>query len=328
MNSFKSKILKIDSSQATTYLNNEKTAFRTQFQDISIENDESIVYSLISAVIPYSWYSVHKGNNVLDYSITTNNITTQHTILMAYGNYSASEYLKEFLIILNNPNIIILYHRIQNRFSFEYTLINSSMKFLFKTGPNALKSMHRFLGFELKDVDINRTTSTQCVIMNDIFYLYLKTDLGSSIIDCVDIDNVLEVIPINISPLQFIDYHPININKYLLNAKTLSDITISLQTNKHEVLDLNNIPFYITIKIDIVKNDHHDIAYSKEDPRNQININEETNLEIFSKNPNLLKQQPLESAGISMNDYLEYLNLESMLKKINKKESKLKNKRK
>ena len=321
MNTFKSKILKIDSSQATSYLNEEKTAFRTQFNtNISIEHDEAIIYSLISCVVPYSWYSTNKNNNVLDYSI--NNV--QHTILMAYGNYSATEYLKEFLIILNVNNLEMNYHRIQNKFSFKTTTPNSIIKFLFKTGVNTSKSCHKFLGFGHEDIEINNNgiTSSQSILMNEIYYLNLKTDLGSSVIESNDVNNILEVIPINVSPLAYIDYHPINTQRYILNSRSLNDITINLVDNNHLPLDLNNLPFYITIKIEVIINENH----QKDDPRSKI-INDQTNLEMFTQNPDLLKSTS-ETNPISMNDYLDYLNLESMIRKINLKEKKLKAKNK
>ena len=90
MQSIKNYPFKIDSSNVSSYYNAFKTSFLYQLSEpVSCINGESILYSLISATIPYSFYGLNKWNCNLDIRETINNLPVIRTVIIPHGNYDA-----------------------------------------------------------------------------------------------------------------------------------------------------------------------------------------------------------------------------------------------
>jgi len=321
---YKSKILKIDSSKATQYYNAQQTSFLFQLEaPISVTNSETIVYSLTNAYIPYSFYSVNINNCMLDIQETYTGVlqsstTIRRFIKLPYGNYNANDFMRMLLSLLNVTNNIhytIIYNKISNTYSISSSL-NTDSVFLFQSGLHALQSCHTFLGFPQLDTIINSTPfQTGCITMNDIYYFQIKSDIGSGINFMMsdNSDGILDVVPIADQPMSFITYNPINPSKFLLLNNSLNSIKIGLTDNHNRIVDLNGIPFLLTIKIDIidsVENGMH-VGNGRDD---MVQDHEKTNLEYFMEKPALV--QP--AATINIQDLVEYNLIQKMLKKVKK----------
>lgn len=308
---YKSKVLKIDSSKAKQYYNEEQTAFLFQLENpISVSNNELIVYSLVSAYIPYSFYSVNSNNNKLDVRETTSNVTTTRSVEIPHGNYSANEFSRTLSQLLNTSTIT--YHFVYNKINNTYSVSCSAASiFLFQTGTHASQSCHTFLGFPAYDTIINsQPFSTGCITMNDIYYFQINTDIGSNNIMTADgSDGIMDIIPISNEPMSFISYNPINPSKFLLMSDTLNNLKIALTDNKNRPVDLNGIPFMLTIRIDIVQNENAGMGREGIDASH-----EKTNLEYFMENPAMV--QP--ATTVNVNDLVEYDLIKKMLKKVKK----------
>lgn len=297
-----SNIIKIDSSQAINYYNDYKTSFQAKFDEINCDTDQYILYNLISISIPYSFYSCNNSNNVLDLIEISNSITTHRTILMEHGNYSTSDFSKKLLEELNGVNQIvyyIVYLKIPNRYHISVNN-GSSCIMLFNTGANRNRSIHNFLGFSSIDVTINSSNpviSNQCVVMNEIYYLQLKSDLGTQTMLMSDgTDSILDIIPVASIPYSIINYSPINQQKFTYSNRSLSSISISLLDNLGNDIDLNNVSYYMTFNIEI---HHRDIDVN--DPRES-----KSNLEIFYDDPTLLNKDINGSMQPSLPEYNDY----------------------
>jgi hypothetical protein len=244
--------------------------------------------------------------------------------------------------LLNTPDIDnihmvqydIKYNKIQNTYSF-HVLTDCLTVFLFQTGENKHNSCHKFLGFDEDDIHIGHDIiieSDNVVTMNTIYYLQIKSDLGNHMVMSDNSDNIFEIIPIPSQPYSFISYNPVEINKYLTHEKQLSHIEITLLDNDQNFINLNNIPFYLTIKLEVVANESFNIPYSKGGRE------EKTNLEMLTENPSII-DTPQPQEALTLNDKIEFdkeeedkkqkmsihelidlKNLENMLKVIKKKQ--------
>ena len=124
---FKTKLLKLDSSKARVYYNAEKTSFQFQLeQAISVTNAESIVYSLLSAYIPYSFYSVNSQNNWLDIEEAIGTTKTTRSLEIPHGNYSAIDFARTLMGLLNKVTFKyeILYNKYNSFRMFSLLLLH------------------------------------------------------------------------------------------------------------------------------------------------------------------------------------------------------------
>jgi hypothetical protein len=325
---YQSKIIKIDSNNATKYENEYKTSFFYQFDEINTYQHQSIIYSVLNCSIPYSFYAVNKNNQYLDVEEKINDETNQRTVVIPAGNYSAIDFARTLKELLNeNSNVIyeITYNKVNNRYFISITTPDTSAIFKFETGENNNESCYRFLGMLKADIIINHVPllSFNSIIMNDISYLQIRSDLGTNILSSTNEDNIMEIIPINAAPYGYISYAPYQPNKYLLQSKSLNSISISLLDNKNNPVNLNGLGFLITIKIDFLDNKENNIPFAegrKTQQQQQLLMNHEdkTNLQIISENPSSINiatpQDP-----ISVSDWIDYQNIKKMIKQLNKK---------
>lgn len=327
MSQYRSKILKLDSSKASTYYNQYKTSFSFDVNPpLSVSSDQVLVYSLLNAWIPYSFYAVNKYNQYLDVSETINGVTSTRTVLFPAGNYSANDWARTFTISMSTQNIkyACTYNRNNNRFVMS-TSLNTSSTFLLATGPNASTSCRKLLGLDKVDTIVDYDgILTGLVTMNDIYYFQIKTNIGdsASFITADETDSILEIIPVSSEPLSFISYSPYQPNKFLLHSNSLTDIRISLVDNYGREVNLNGIPFIITIKVDIIEPE--DAGMKKPIGRGaEMPDQSKTNLQLFNENPRLINTNIPAKHGVNLQDYIEYNLINEMLAKVrNKKRSK------
>ena len=347
--SYKTKLIKIDSSKASHYYNDFHTDFMFLLEPpICVGNDEAIVYSLLNAWVPYSFYSVNQYNQYLDVVIvqkdlanSTNTKTFEESIIIPSGNYSTYDFAKTITMELNDAytgvggmvgnQFNVVYNRINNTFNISFTssdLVNGVddyCVFQFASGDNEHRSCHKLMGFEMEDIHIESGTthSTGLVLMNDIAYLQIKSDIGLSntIITGDETDSILEIIPVSSEPLSFISYAPFIPTKFLLHNNNLNAIKISLIDNYGRDVNLNNIPFLITLKIDLITTEEAGVPKSLSradaDELAQGPEQNKSNLEMIVENPNLINKAP-ERTPLSVADLIEYRLLNEELEKVNR----------
>jgi hypothetical protein len=311
----KIQIVSINSQKATKILNQYGTALMVQFDQIASDSDEILFYSIQSAVIPYSWYGVNHNNKVLDideYDISGN--INHRTIILSEGNYSASEYVSSLLGILNsniNFQYDIKYSKINNKFQFRILTLNCHAIFLFKSGSNSDVNNNTFLGFS-KDIDVeinNHGVVGGMVSMSNIYHINLKSDIAQSNILTGDgADDLFEIIPINTSPLSFIQFNPVEPVKYRLNASSINCIKISLEDNNGYELNLNGMPWIVNIRIETIKDPTQQPQPREPEPETE---QEQTALERIQENPNIISKA--EPDPLNDQSYKEYNIITQML---------------
>lgn len=323
MSSFNSKIIKIDSSTADIYLNSYGTKFITSFDPITVLPHQSILYSLQTVNVPYSYYSVNQNNQYLDLYENVSGAQRTRTIIIPQGNYSATQYQTVLLSLLNSSFITytMSYNIIQNKYTIGISTPYTLVRFLYHSGTNASLSNYKFLGFRKEDIQISTISnviSTNAVVMSDIYYLQLKSDLGNVVLSNQGDDLILEIIPIPTQPFSFIHHKGNDNNKFLLSDRSLSHIMISLLDNNNNEVDLNGVTFHITIKIDIVNNDDNKIPYSMGRPNNDndngTNQEPSNTFEMIKQQPTIIQNASLEKYPMmSNNDFIDLYHIQEMI---------------
>jgi hypothetical protein len=187
------------------------------------------------------------------------------------------------------------------------------------------------MGCSTNDLLISPSVSTGIIFMNDIAYFQIKTDIGESntVITGDDLGNLLDIIPVSSEPLSYISYSPFQPNKFLLHNTNLNGIKIALIDNMGRDVNLNGVPFLLTIKIDLVTPEEAGIPKSlgrdAEEVQEFQGQQGKTNLQIISENPSIIAR-PAEQNPLSLSDWIEYNLINKELAKVNKQMKSKKNK--
>jgi hypothetical protein len=106
--------------------------------------------------------------------------------------------------------------------------------------------------------------------------------------------------------------------QFLLHSNSLTDIRISLVDNYGREVNLNGIPFIITIKVDIIEPE--DAGMKKPIGRGaEMPDQSKTNLQLFNENPRLINTNIPAKHGVNLQDYIEYNLINEMLDKVRRK---------
>ena len=86
-----SRVIFINSANATTIFNNVRTNFEFVIEEpIIVPNHHSIVLSLMSAEIPFSFYRFNNRNNTIQYEISAVGVPASYNVGVPFGPGSAT----------------------------------------------------------------------------------------------------------------------------------------------------------------------------------------------------------------------------------------------
>ena len=164
-----SRVLYINSKDATTFFNNNQSDFVFSLQEpIVVPEHHSMLMSVFSAEIPYSFYNFRVGVNCrLDYAVTPVNVVADYdangfldltpvaaqSLILPEGNYTAVE-LADYLsnnVAAAGPvyPLEVLFDPIKLKFSFRCILKNLRVTLAMKNGASTAEDMNEELGFDL-----------------------------------------------------------------------------------------------------------------------------------------------------------------------------------
>ena len=276
-----SVLLHIDSRDASRYLQSDITSYY-QFllkDKVICPENQSLLVSLHSASIPYSFYNIRtQTNNTIDLRIsdytTGSPVGTQTAVLsLPAANYNAfsiadiistsipSLFVAHYSFVIN-----ISYDNDTNKLTFNLTPTNADaakvlrLEFLFSTGDNTKIACFTELGFKIEDVFMDKDTnltSTNCLDINgSIHGIFIRTNLTSkSILDSQNgnLSNILGRVPIDIQPGGVIFHRARDsIFHSIVKSKDITNLTIKLTDERNRLLDLNGLHFQVGIKIDFL----------------------------------------------------------------------------
>ena len=272
-----SKVIHINSIDATKQL---QSGYTTNFQYVLDEQfkcpqNQSMLISLHSATIPYSFYNIRAGVNDKVYieNVTdTGNgvlVTTIYTIVLEEGNYTANSLAKEMnskFIDANlgaNGGLNVSYDRTKMKYKYEYSNfnINTSINFRF---DYAKDTAHIELGFNANDYTIIKppthggTYSNNVPDVNgNIHGVFVRTNLsldGSYDSLTRGLSSILARVPITTNFGGVLFWTPQNghTHKILTNTQNIHTITIRLTDERNRLIDLNGLNFQVSIQFDFI----------------------------------------------------------------------------
>ena len=230
--------LYLNSKDADTVSNN---TYYFYIKNLEVSDNCYIYLSVQHASIPYSFYNINSYNNV--FNILMNNVSYSYTITP--GNYNINQlvsYLKKYM-----TNFDITYSSITNKL----TITHPNYDFIIMETSTCLS----ILGFdETNTYAITKTiTSPNRINLFQIECIRLHSNLITNNISksIENNSNILCCIPVNCGPNSIIEYQNVNNFRTNLFINIISMISISLIDNNNRPLDLNGLPFNLTIQLDI-----------------------------------------------------------------------------
>ena len=167
-----SRVLYINSKDATVFFNNNQSDFNFTLQEpIVVPEHHSMLMSVFSAEIPYSFYNFRVGVNCrLDYAVTTFGIVADYdangfldltpaaaqSLIIPEGNYNAVELantISQGVVAAGPINPLeVLFDPIKLKFSFRCVIPNLRVTMAMKNGAATGEDMNEELGFDLINV--------------------------------------------------------------------------------------------------------------------------------------------------------------------------------
>ena len=167
-----SRVLYINSKDATTFFNNNQSDFIFTLEEpIVVPDHHSMLMSVFSAEIPYSFYNFRVGVNCrLDYAVTAFGTPadydangfldltspTSNTLIIPEGNYTATELAQTISDGVVSPGpanpLEVKFDSIRLKFSFRCIIANLRITLAMKNGAATGEDMNEELGFDLINV--------------------------------------------------------------------------------------------------------------------------------------------------------------------------------
>jgi hypothetical protein len=236
----------LDSYFATLKKNNNAAECEFQLPVIYTARDSYIHLSLVSLVIPYSFYNINNTNNVFKYTILATGIT--HIRYIPVGNYNINQ-LTAWLQANMGNNMTVSYNSISNKITFSNAVSQFTITY---------NDFARILGFVQPTADIfeNTKLAPYCVNLYTIYNINVESNLVtynfSNVPTETTTQNILCSIPVITQPQGLISYENKSQYKTNLYVGELSVLKITLKDNRGNILDMNGCDYTMTLQIDSV----------------------------------------------------------------------------
>ena len=212
---------------------------------IEIPDGFHIYLSVVSCLIPYSFYNINSSNNTLFYSVGGGD---SNRLTIPIGNYNVNSLLSVLKTNISSA-FTITYDNIKNKFTFTHT----TNDFMFMSSSTCLQ----ILGFN-NNITILSTslslTSINCVNVYSIRSIQVNSNLITYNINKVQKNNfcILCSVPITCTPFSLIEY--INRTNFKTNLflNKISNIKIKLTDDNGNLIDLNGCHYSLTLQLDVV----------------------------------------------------------------------------
>lgn len=233
----------LDSRNAVSYNNNLTSDCYFYFNNrLEIPSQHTIYISVISASIPFSFYSITTSNNLFSYSINSIN----YFIIITPGNYNAIN-LISFMNSKLQSGLTCSYNQITNKITFSHT----TSEFII----NASSTCLGIFGIQKTFSSSSKTlTCENCLNLQTVQTIYMLTNLsiGNMCLCNLNQNNVLLSIPVESSPNSTIVYRNQNNFRNNLFTNNINFLNIRLTDQYHNPLELNGAHWVATLQLDVV----------------------------------------------------------------------------
>ena len=233
----------LNSKNADAYINGASDC-EYNLPLIEIPDGFHIYLSVVSCLIPFSFYNINNSNNNLYYSFDG---STMSNLTIPIGNYNVNDLVKYFKS--NMTGFAISYNQTSNKLTFTHYVNN----FMFMSNSTCLS----ILGFNDNTTVISTSlslTSINCVNVYNIKTIQVNSNLITYNINKVQRNNycILCSIPVSSQPFSLIEY--INRTNFRTNLflNRLQKLKIKLTDDNGNLIDLNGCHYTMTLQLDVI----------------------------------------------------------------------------
>ena len=260
-----SKTVYLDSRDATYYTSIsgndiETGSFVYQIPEpITLEDPtNSIVVSVTSAEVPYSWYNVNRSFNNDVFGFQEEPSGNNHKINISQKNHSATSLANEIAASLtsrsdSNSTYSVVYDVHFNKLIFTN---DSSQEF------GLHFDIHPFTGLLLGFTPVNHSSTSASLSSNKVLNvnsspnIYIDSNFlasEASILSSIDgMSGVLAKIQVDKEPNNMLFYNNNDTNNIVLRTDRISTIKLSLKDVYNNIIDLNGKHWSITLKFSFI----------------------------------------------------------------------------
>lgn len=239
----------LNSKYATMKPNGGDTGFcMFEYPNIVFQDGRSIYLSLVSAVIPYSFYSINSNNNGLH---IVDNSGGSYTFSVTPGNYNIYQ-LRTAILEELGGGWDLSYNAITNKVTFDLSASISSGFTIYADG-----TLNHALGFSDTTNTVSvagKATSTSGINLNQIRAINMEIDMPTPSINVAqpNNNNILATIPVAVQPYGMILWD--NPNQYKINmyCEKMNMIKVKFIDNLGNLINMNGVNWQATIQIDVV----------------------------------------------------------------------------
>lgn len=214
-----------------------------EFPSIVLEDGHYVYLSLVSATIPYSFYSFNDNNSSLSLQDASG---TNFNFQVPNGNYNIYQ-LKSAILAELGGGWDMSYNVVSNKVTISNSLRDFSMN------P---ASMNHALGFSDTTTLFSsgrQLTSNQCINLNQIRAINVEIDMPASTMNVAQPlnQNILATIPVVCQPYGMIQYE--NPNGFRINmfCSQMNMIRVKFLDNQGNLINMNGVNWQATLQIDM-----------------------------------------------------------------------------
>lgn len=234
----KTKIFNVSSHNADN--GSFQSVVRVQIPtDTLYQHAQRIYIRVLHAEVPNSFYVINYTNNIFILDATAYSIPV--------GNYNVSNFIVQLLSLLP-----VGYTATFNSITNKITLTHSTTDFTINSSNSTINAV-----IGLGNVDINSTALNLIFPYPVNFIPYPRINFRSDFLKFGNYNNtdgssdIFLSLQNNAGQNSYINYVNQAQTKFLLTDKTLTNMLIRVTTDNNELINFNNIPFYLTFQIDI-----------------------------------------------------------------------------
>lgn len=213
-----------------------------EFPNIVLPDGHYVYLSLVSATIPYSFYSFNDNNS----SLSLQDSVDDFNFSVPNGNYNIYQ-LKTAILDELGGGWDMSYNAVTNK----VTISNSTVDFSMNPA-----SMNHALGFSETDIlhsTDRQLTSSQCINLNQIRAINMEIDMPTTTLNVAQPlnQNILATIPVVCQPYGMIQYENPNAFKVNMYCEKMNMIRVKFIDNQGNLINLNGVNWQATLQIDV-----------------------------------------------------------------------------
>lgn len=241
--------LYLNSKYATMKPNNGDTGFcYFEYPLITLPDGKYIYLSLISATIPYSFYSINVNNNGLH---IVDNAANEYTFNVEPGNYNIYQLIEAILAELGG-DWSMTYNAVTNKVTFTIDPLLSDGFTIYSDG-----TLNHALGFSSTDNTVSvdgSATSTQGINLNQIRAINIEIDMPSPSVNVAQPlnQNILATIPVAVQPYGMIVWTNSNGFRINMMCEQMNMIKVKFIDNQGNLINMNGVNWQATLQLDAV----------------------------------------------------------------------------